>query len=283
MWLILSLPLIFCSSCTYFQRDEIAGGEKPLARVNDSYLYYSDIEPVVKSAGKTSDSASVVRTYIDDWIKRKLMIQKALLYLPPENINIEKQVADYRESLLLYLYEKELILQKLDSVVTDEVLSSYFTEYKNNFILSDDILQMHYVKTPTNAPKLDSVILWMTSTAELNRIKLEDYCHQYASDFSFSDSLWHEVTLVYKNIPVKKQQLETAVAFKSIVTVSDSLFNYVLKVNDYKKKGETAPFEFVKDDIEKIILNKRKVELIRSTYENIYLEAQRSNKFEIYE
>lgn len=251
--------------------------------MNDEYLYYSDIEPILKSAGNARDSATVAKSYVDDWIKRKLMLQKAQVYLPAEKLDIERQVSDYRESLILYTYEKELILQKLDTAVPVETLMNYFEGYKTNFVLNEGVVQMHYVKVARDAPKIDSLARWFGSDNEMNKARIEDYCHRYAADFSLNDSMWQAVSAVFKSMPVSSSQLEALNRYKTTTVVGDSLFNYVVKVKDSKAKGEIAPFDYVKDDIARIILNKRKMELVRSTYENIYLEAQRSNKFEIYE
>ncbi len=280
--LSLKVLLVFFSSCNFFSKKNI-GNEQPVARVNDEYLYYSDIEPILKSAGNARDSATVAKSYVDDWIKRKLMLQKAQVYLPAEKLDIERQVSDYRESLILYTYEKELILQKLDTAVPVETLMNYFEGYKTNFVLNEGVVQMHYVKVARDAPKIDSLARWFGSDNEMNKARIEDYCHRYAADFSLNDSMWQAVSAVFKSMPVSSSQLEALNRYKTTTVVGDSLFNYVVKVKDSKAKGEIAPFDYVKDDIARIILNKRKMELVRSTYENIYLEAQRSNKFEIYE
>ena len=65
-------------------------------------------------------------------------------------------------------------------------------------------------------------------------------------------------------------------------TTLDSLYTYFVKVNDCKKAGEKAPYEYVTEDIAKIVLNKRKLKLIKSTYEKIYQESLRTNDFEIF-
>jgi hypothetical protein len=138
------------------------------------------------------------------------------------------------------------------------------------------------VKAPKDAPKIDSVMTWIGSKEEQAKRKLEDYCHQYASDFSIGDTVWLETPSVYDNIPVSTHQLEVLKLYKNTVMVSDSLFNYAVKLNGSKNKGEIAPYHFVRNDITRIILNKRKKELVRSTFENVYLEGKRAGKFEIY-
>lgn len=273
--------LVILSSCEYFKKSTIEPKGDTIARVDNDYLYYTDLEPLMKQLTGNKDSAAIVKSHVDDWIKRKLMLQKARAYLP--ELNIERQVQDYKESLILYNYEKELILQKMDTLVADSILLNYFTEYKTNFALKSDVVQMLYIKVPKDAPRVDSLSIWIASKNEADKIKLEDYCHQYATECSLSDSMWYEIPLVYKNIPINPYQLEMARLNRNPLVAVDSLFNYVMKINASMAKGEIAPFAFVKSDITRIILNKRKNELVRSTLENVYLEGKRNKKFEIYE
>jgi len=279
----LLISILALASCKYFKKKSGTGSEAPIARVQDAYLYPSGLREILKRAHESGDSARFVNNYVQDWIKRQLMIQKALLYLPDENLDVERQVNDYRQSLILYAYEKELILQKLDTSVSEAELRGYYEQYKNNFELDNDLAQLHYVKTAMDAPRRDSLLAWLVSDSEADRMKLEDYCHQYAVDFSLSDSLWMDVPAILKTMPVSLQQLEAIAGYRSRAAVNDSAHYCVLKINDFRKKGETAPFEFVKDEILRIILNKRKMDLIRSTYDNIYAEAERNKEFEIYE
>lgn len=275
--------LSFFVSCKYFKPKPGISDEKPIARVQDAYLYASDVEPIVKSAQNAQDSASFVKTFVEDWVKRKLMIEKAVLYLPNEQLDIDRQVNDYRESLILFAYEKELILQKLDTVVPDAEVRQYYESYKQNFELESDVAQLQYVKAANNVPKADSLPVWFASEREADKIKLEDFCFQYAAGYSLNDSIWFETPEILKTIPITQREFAAASANKSETTVRDSLFFCVLRVNDSKYKSEIAPFAFVKADIIRLILNKRKMDLVRLTYDNIFREAQRKNEFEIYE
>ncbi len=270
------------SSCHFFKKDS-GTKEQPVAKVNDQYLYYSDVLPIIKNATGAKDSANIVRSYVEDWIKRKLMIQKAQLYLPPDLSDVERQVNDYRESLLLYLYEKELIIQKLDTTVAETNMLNYYEEFKENFKLTNDVAQMLYVKIPAGAPKIDSVKIWLQSDEEAEKIKLSNYCYQYAADYSFSDTAWFEVALIYKNIPLNEYEFNAISRYRTTAVFSDSLFSYVVRIKDYRTKGQESPYFYAKDDISRIILSKRKREFVRKTYDNVFLEGLRSNNFEIYE
>ncbi|GIV34980.1 MAG: hypothetical protein KatS3mg031_2515 [Chitinophagales bacterium] len=75
MYTIILTLLLLTTSCKYFENKEIKG--RPVAKVGNHILYYDEIDPVAKSLGGKADSAEIMRQYVKDWVKRKLMIQKA--------------------------------------------------------------------------------------------------------------------------------------------------------------------------------------------------------------
>jgi hypothetical protein len=63
---------------------------------------------------------------------------------------------------------------------------------------------------------------------------------------------------------------------------NDAEFLYFLKINAYKITDNVSPIEFVREDIKNIILNKRKVELVRKLEDDVYANAVKKNDFEVF-
>ena len=127
-YLIALLTLI--SACSLFNGKE--SDKEPVARVYDSYLYKSDIRIIIPQGISYQDSISLSKSYMDNWIRQHLILHKAELNLIDKSryIGIEKQLQDYRNSLINYAYKKELIRQKLDTVVTDKEIEDYYVDFK---------------------------------------------------------------------------------------------------------------------------------------------------------
>jgi hypothetical protein len=79
------------------------------------------------------------------------------------------------------------------------------------------------------------------------------------------------------DIPNKVQFLRNY----SYYETSDENYLYFLKVDAYRISDNLSPLEFVRDDIKNILLNKRKVELVRKLEDEVYTAAQRNKEFEI--
>lgn len=273
--------LVMAASCDWLKKDQRTD-DVLVAEVGEKQLYQSDLKGVMAKGLSPEDSAEVAKNYIDSWIKRQLILEMAEKYLSAEQLDIEKRVQDYRESLIIYSYENELIQQKMDTVVTDEDVAAYFEQYQPNFLLTEDIVQFYYVKLPKDAPKLDDARQMFRSNKLEDKEKLKEHCRQYAADFYLQDSLWYELSGIYKQIPIDQLQLRTLSKNHLTGEVEDSLYIYLLKFNDFKEQQEPAPINYVREDVQKIILNKRKMELINSTYENLYKDAVENGGFKKY-
>ena len=119
--------------------------EEAVARVNDKYLLKSDIIDAIPEGTLKSDSLVVVSNFIDKWVRKQLMLAKAEEALSEEQKDVEKQLEEYRSSLLIYSYRQKLLQQKMDTVVTDDQIQEYYESNIDNFILSAEVVRAIYV------------------------------------------------------------------------------------------------------------------------------------------
>ncbi|MBI3502027.1 MAG: peptidyl-prolyl cis-trans isomerase [Bacteroidetes bacterium] len=254
--------------------------EKPLARVGDSYLFPSDIKEAALSGEK--DSAEKVKKFINEWIHEKLLLQKAENNLTEDKKKFDKMVEDYRKSLITYQYESELVKQKLDTLVSDEEIANYYEKNKSNFELKDNIIKVIYVKVSKKAPKMDKVKEWYKATDAKSKDLLNSYCFQYAANFYLDENNWLLFDDVLKEIPIKMYDKEQFLQNNRIIETQDSAYNYFMNIKGFMTKNSTSPLSFEKENIRNIILNKRKVDLIKKMREDIYNEAVQNKSFDIF-
>ena len=131
-----------------------ASNRVPMARVYDQFLYRDQLSGIVAEGTSAADSVKIIRNYIINWTKEALILQKAEANLSDDQKNVEKQLQAYRKSLLLYAYEKELIRQKLDTVVPNQEIEEYYQKNQKDFQLKDNIIKVLYVKVKKKAPQL---------------------------------------------------------------------------------------------------------------------------------
>lgn len=279
-WPLLVLIIAGFSACKS-SGDEHEHG-KTLARVFDSRLYEDDIADIVPTGVKGNDSVLLVTNYINNWIRQELLLHKAELNLDDEQKNVEQQLEDYRNSLVIYLYEKEFVRQRLDTIVDDDEIEEYYEENKGNFELRDNIVKVLYVKLDNKTKKTDKLKKWLMSTDTDDRKKLEDYCIHNAEKYFFDDDNWILFDEMMKEVPIKTYNKELFLKNNRYIEVKDSLYTYMVNIKDFQVKETTSPLSFERENIKNIIINTRKLELVKEMEEDIYHEAINKNYFEIY-
>jgi len=278
----LIISLILFSLFLGCKQEKEYENDKPLARVHDEYLYESDLKQLFPSNISQVDSITLAKNHINDWIKKQLMLQKAEENLSDESKNIEKQIEDYRSSLLIFKYSQELIKQKIDTIITQQEIESYYNEYSANFILNHNIVKALYLKVSKASPEINNVKKWYKSDNAEDLTKLEDYCYQYATKFDHFDNEWISFSNLLSELPLDIDDEERYLRYNKYIETEDSLFYYFVKINDFAMRSTIQPIEYAKPKIKIIILNKRKFSFFEELENNIYNNALNRNEFIIY-
>jgi len=275
--IIVILFLILVVSCNFkkHENDEI------IVRVGKRALYTSDIAFATPDNLSVIDSTNFAKKYIDKWIRNQLLLEKAELNLTKNVDNIQKQLDDYRTFLLINKYQQELLLQKLDTIVTNEDIEKYYSERSGDFKLKYNILKINYIKLPIATYDADKVRRWYRSDNEDDLADLEDYCYQNAHEFEFSDE-WIKFDDFLQMVPIQVKDQVDYLNKRQSIEVNDSLYTYFVRIKDYKIIADTSPLQFVRNDLKNIILNKRKIEFLTELENNIYLDALDKNKIEFF-
>ena len=280
--LCLLLFLAFFLSCDYLnKKQELTSG--PIARVGDNYLYGENIAQDMPLGLSFSDSSRLVDKYVDDWVKKQLLIIKANEELSINAINIDRKVEDYRYTLIMHEFEKIYIGSHLNTQVTQEEIESYYHERSENFLLKQNIVQCIFAKIPSSAPDISQIRRNIRNFPNTEIEDIKNYCYQFA-DLSFlDDSVWIGLDELVINTPLASLQNKTQFLEKTVYSETrDESYIYLFRIVEYKISDQVAPLEYVKEDIENIIINKRKLALKKELYETIYEEALKTKKFEIY-
>jgi hypothetical protein len=276
---ILILLLFVATSCNAFFEKK---SERVLARVEDEYLYESDIQGVVAPGSLPKDSILITGNYINNWIRQRLVIHQAVKNLTDSQLDFTNQLENYKNSLIIYAYENELVRQKLDTLVTDEEVLAYYEANQQNFLLKDNIVQLQYVKLPLKSSVSKQIKKFLNSDDPDDLDKLAGLCEENASDYYLDSENWLYFNDLIKQIPIKTYNQEEFLKNNRNVEYQDSMYLYLVRFRDFKIKESVSPLTFERQRVRDIIRNKRKLELIGRMQDDLFTEAQRKNIFEIY-
>lgn len=262
-----------------FKKDK---NKNAIARVYDKYLYAHEIKDLVPKDATPQDSSMIVKSFIDDWIKQNIVLHQAENNLLEEHKNVERQLQEYRNSLITFAYEQELVRQRLDTSVTEQEIEQYYNDNKQNFLLKSNIVKATFIKAAKKTPKIDKLKTWFNSSKEKDRQLLEEFCFQYALDYSLNDNDWMQFDDLLKRVPIKTYDKEEFLRNNRNIETADSVNIYLIKITDFKTNESVSPLDFVKDNIKNLLINKRKLALIEQMQKSAFDQALKNNDFEIY-
>jgi hypothetical protein len=279
---ILSLAILLpvLSSCNSHSRRK---NESPIARAYDNYLYRSDIQGLVPAGTSPDDSAKLVKSYIGLWIKKKAVVNKAEFNLTEAQKNIENLLDEYRTSLLTYEYEKQMVEQRLDTVLSESEVRSYYNQYKQDFLLQDPIVKGVYFRVLRTSGRLNEFRDLAHSYGDLAYKRLVDLGAQVAEYTDSFEENWLSFPLLMQKMPGTVQDPKQFLQRYKYLEAEDNRYFHFARIIDYKLPGESAPLEYVKQEIRDVLLNKRKMEFLKELEESIYNEAVIQNDVEVYE
>ena len=266
--------LIFISSCVPKEKSNV------IASVNDKNLYFSDIKEIIPN--HISDSVFFVKKYIDEWIRRELMISHAEMNLSKDLLKFDKQIEDYRTSLLIYAYQQELINQNLDTLILFSEIEDYYKEHIDKFVLDKNIFKGRFVVVDKSAPKMKELTKWYKSENINNILLLEEYCLQFAKEYYFTDSIWQDFSKINNRLPNLIEDEKYFLKKTKSVWYEDEFCRYYIYIKDYIINGSQSPLEFEFKKIKNILLNRKKIDYLKELENELYNNALVKQKIKIY-
>jgi hypothetical protein len=255
----------------------------PVAEIDKVVLYYDEIPRLLQKGVNEADSAAIIQNYINKWAKRELLLQKAEENLDPDmKADIVRQLEETRTNLVIYQYQRQMMLEKMDTVISDSEMENYYSTNEKSFLLNSNIVKALFIKLPVETPDLDKVRRLARSNDQGDLQQLESLCYQFAEKFDDFNEKWIPMSRLSVELQEDIDNEESFLRRNTFFETTDSASVYLLSIRDYRLRTTLAPFEYIKDDIKRIIWNTRRFEFIQSLENGIYNDALKKNSFKIY-
>jgi hypothetical protein len=273
---ILSLTALFVGCL----QKKSPNGE-PLARVGNHFLYISDINSALAGRSPLQDSVPYLKKLVQEWVREQVLLDKANKVLTAAQKDKRKELDAYLTALLVYDYQRQMVEQKLDTMVTDTQIKQYFEKNKADFELKQNLIRFRYVKLKKNMPADEAkTLIGSDKEEDLKRLKL--FCRQHASNYFLNDKVWLSFQDVLKEIPIQTYNEEDFLKNNTMVEVKDNEYTYLVRISDYRvKNGQSQP-ELEHDRIVQMIVQARKAKLIRESEQQVLKEAELNGSIEIF-
>lgn len=278
--LILS-AVIIASSCSRARQGD---DRVPVASAGDIILYHDQIPSTLFTPGMSrTDSTSAVQNYIRRWARKELLALMADQNLTADyKAEVNRQMDEMRNNLLIYQYQQQMLIQKLDTVVSDSELQEYYISNISTFSLSVNIVRALFIKVPADAPDIDKVRRWYKSSSSEDMRALDDYCYQFAVRYDDFNEEWIPFTQLLMEVPLESDNQENWLTRNSAVELKDDKFIYFIHILEYRLRRSPAPFEYISGQVKTIILNNRRNDFLQKLEDDIFNEAVRDNTLKVY-
>lgn len=258
-----------------------ANSEDPvLARVYDLELRLSDMEGMIPEGMTGEDSLLIIQAFAQNWIKEAVLLHEAERHIP-EDLDIDKLVRDYRASLIRNSYENLLVQQLLDSTVTAEELHQFYEANKEQYKLETPIIRCRFIKVKKDAPGLNQATNWWNSQKENDLAKLRNWARQNAELYRLDDKSWYKVEEIAAFMPKGILTIDNVNARQDFIQRNED-YQYFFKVLELVNRPETAPLAYIEEQARKVILHKRKSQLLEDVRNQILDEALKEGEIERY-
>lgn len=274
--LIGSLLFFILSGCV----QEENADDPVIVRVFDYSLRKTELELMLPKNYTPEDSAAIADQVINRWIKEKAVLSLAERNLSEKNKDFSAKLEDYRNSLVIFAYERELVNQKLDTLVSDEETETFFNENSESFKLKSSILRPWFISISSDAPNRRKLVKWFNGDPADVIEDLDEYCKKYAESYFLDQETWMYKDDLLKQIPLEVEDWSNFLSMNTYHEFENDGQLYLLRVFDYKLRGSDAPLALETQKVQNLIINQRKADLVKMMREDAVNEAYTKNKIE---
>lgn len=260
--------LVICTlaGCELLHYDEV------VARVGESQLLRSEVESV--TAGHTgADSLSVAEAFVEQWVRREVKMQEAESVLSAEMAEVDRMVEEYRTSLLSNRLEQRYLAGRLDTLITDSLVKSYFDSHRKEFVIDRTILKGRIVRLPDNYRQSVKLFNLMGSKSKEKQQDFLDLCKKNNFELHTFDS-WVDFSEFLSYLPVRRDKnYDYILSGGEIRQMADADSKYFIEITEVLRKGEPAPLERVEDLVRRLLYNRRRGEIVGLYNDSLYNAA----------
>lgn len=232
---------------------------KIIVQVFNATLSEDDLMPLFRGNLSFEDSVFIRSEFIDDWIRRQIILHESKNILNDSEKDFNQEINSLKEDLLYQAALQKLILERIDTLLTDTDLQNFYEENASEFELVQNLVKLRFYKIPNN----NTAVLkywdeFQKENSSIYKTLRELAVNQNGNYFETTKS-WLRFDDVLKELPINTYNQENYLQNNKFINIKDGDFIYFIEIVDFLIKSEISPFEFEKDRIKNILLNQKKL------------------------
>ncbi|MGG5601123.1 MULTISPECIES: hypothetical protein [unclassified Myroides] len=278
---VLLAVLLGYTSCN---KQKKLDGDNYIARVDDKYLDRSSLQNIVPPQTTVKDSIAMVELFINKWATKQLLMDAAAFNLSDDKKKeIDELVANFKSELLIKGYLEKLVQQSVDTVVRTSDLKEYYDKIKSGFKVDDMLVKLSYVNILNSNSHYNKVKSGFNGGKDV-KYELLDQLSLQMKSYVLNDSLWVNVSQIYEKLPfINSENREQYLKNNTYFEVKDENSTYFVRISQVLRKGDIVPYSYLEPSLRLMVLNNRKMELLKQIEEDILKDAKKDKNYEIYQ
>ncbi len=248
-----------------------------MAVVGSNSLYWEDIVIFIPENLSAEDSIMFINDFVERWAAEQLLFIKAEEQLR-NTADIERMVDDYRKQLYIHKFKTEIIYSSIENSVSFEEIHEYYKNHLADFTLNQAYVKAHYLTMSALATSYYRERNIVLSTEQGDHQKLLDYATGTGRRVYFHDD-WIKLSDFLKKINFQNEFDPERLRNERLIENTDFNLRYIVKINEYKLKGDPAPIDLVESAIIDIILNNRRQSAYNQFVNSLLIDAKDRGEF----
>ena len=273
LFIFTALLLTSCSNISDNNSNDL------IARAGENFLYQNQLP----SFSSEQDSILRYLNYIETWAKEKILYDLSLTNLSQSKKNdLDLLVEKYKVDLYINSYKDLIVNSRIDSIVTDQEIESFYNMNIDNFKLNENLLKYRYLKVPSDNINISRIRRYIQRLNESDREFLDSLNFQFA-DLKINDTMWFTEREVISSIEfINQKNKSNYMRINRFYEFEDDQYTNYFIVKDLLKSGNIPPLSYLYDRIKSNIINQRKLNLIQNINKEILNDALKSSKYEVF-
>ncbi|MCC6721722.1 MAG: hypothetical protein IT243_05925 [Bacteroidia bacterium] len=269
--------IIFLISCKSETKKSSESNNIAVAEVGEKKLYLYEIENILGKNMTKEDSFLLIKSFVDNWVQKQVLLLNAEKFEFDNTEEINKKIEEYKEDLILYEYQKKILNENIDTLISIDEAMNYYKENPQNFELKQNIIRFVFIKVKKTDEKKYNLWSKFSKSKPEDLTKLAIFAVKNGGNANIEYDKWTSFDDVIKAVPINTYNQENFLNNNRIFKTEDEKFYWFINILDFKIKDDISPFEFVQDKINEIIINKRKTVLLNK-FENQLIEKAKKDK-----
>ena len=253
--------------------------DRIVAQVYNHKLYASEVRALLPSGLTTDDSLAFASRIIDSWISEQIILFEAEKRLSMRDKNFQKEMAEYRNSLIRSRYLEKITSDTNLFYVTNEEVYAAIAQARTNYVNEKEIVRINYVKVAQNSPIKEKVkeILFDEDRRLLEKDRIAELCAD-SVEYFIDDNTWLFWDDIQLEVDIDIQNKTDHFNQPEYIEKNNNDACYLIVILGYKSEQTGADSRDYFESVRAMLIQKKKTEFINKTIDELYQKAEKAGK-----